>query len=195
MDSQVGRRERKKAATRSHIAEVALRLFAEHGYDEVGLRDVAREADVAVTTVFAHFSSKEALVFDEDETHEEQLVGAVVNRSADQSLLDALRAQALHSAQWFRTPKSTTFWALVESSAALRGYAAHMRARHEQALVAAIAADPQAPASAIACRALARFALDVHSLARDAQDPTAAVEESFDLIEHGFASAIGRGGR
>ncbi|WP_326595926.1 TetR/AcrR family transcriptional regulator [Streptomyces sp. NBC_01803] len=192
MDPKVGRRERKKAATRNHIAEVALRLFVEHGYDEVGMRDVAREADVAVTTVFSHFASKEALVFDQDEHHEERLVGAVANRSPDQPLLNALRAEALNAARWFSTPKSISFWALVESSATLRGYASHMQARHEQALVSAIASDPEAPTSATACRALARFTLDAYSLARDAENPLAAVEEIFHLIEPGFAPAAGR---
>ncbi|WP_341870633.1 helix-turn-helix domain-containing protein [Streptomyces aquilus] len=131
--------------TRNNIAEVALRLFVEHGYDEVGMRDVAEEADVAVTTVFAHFASKEALVFDQDEHHEERLVDAVANRSSDQSLLNALRAEVLNAARWFSTPKSIAFWTLVESSAALRGYASHMQARHEQALVSAIASDPRHP--------------------------------------------------
>ncbi|MFZ3555886.1 hypothetical protein [Streptomyces sp. BH055] len=116
-----------------------------------------------MTTVLAHFASKEALVFDQDEHHEEGLVGAVVNRNSDQSLLNALR-----------------------------GYASHMQARHEQALVSAIASDPEAPMSATACRALARFTLDAYSLARDAENPLAAVEETFDLIEPGFAPAAGR---
>ncbi|WP_097273301.1 TetR family transcriptional regulator [Streptomyces sp. TLI_55] len=145
-----------------------------------------------MTTVFAHFASKEALVFDQDEHHEERLVGAVANRSPDQSLLNALRAEALNAARWFSTPKSISFWTLVESSAALRGYTSHMQARHEQALVSAIASDPEAPTSATACRVLARFTLDAYSLARDAENPLAAVEEIFDLLEPGFAPAAGR---
>lgn len=156
------------------------------------MRDVAEEADVAVTTVFAHFASKEALVFDQDEHHEERLVDAVANRSSDQSLLNALRAEALNAARWFSTPKSIAFWTLVESSAALRGYASHMQARHEQALVSAIASDPEASTSATARRALARFTLDAYSLARDAENPLAAVEEIFDLLEPGFAPAADR---
>ena len=50
MTEPSGRRERKKAATRQKIADTALRLFLERGYDAVGIRDVAAEADVAVTT-------------------------------------------------------------------------------------------------------------------------------------------------
>lgn len=63
----VGRRERKKAATRQAIADAALELFLEHGFDRVSVRDVAEKADVSTTTLFAHFPSKESLVFDREE--------------------------------------------------------------------------------------------------------------------------------
>ena len=73
MTVPTGRRERKKAATRQKIADTALRLFLERGYDAVGIRDVAAEADVAVTTLFSHFASKEALVFERDDDFEQRL--------------------------------------------------------------------------------------------------------------------------
>src|SRR2546421_4755799 len=77
---QPGRRERKKAATRKAIADTALRLFLERGYDAVGIREIAAAADVAITTLFAHFPSKEALVFDQDQKREERLIRAVTDR-------------------------------------------------------------------------------------------------------------------
>jgi AcrR family transcriptional regulator len=45
-----GLRERKKARPRRHIAETAARLFAERGYEHVSIRDVALEAEVALST-------------------------------------------------------------------------------------------------------------------------------------------------
>ena len=62
MTQTIGRRERKKAATRKSLADAALRLFLDRGYDQVSIRDIAEAADVSTTTLFKHFPSKEALV-------------------------------------------------------------------------------------------------------------------------------------
>ena len=55
-------RERKKEQTRQRIAAVALRLFAERGFDAVTVNEVAEAAEVAKATLFAYFPTKESLV-------------------------------------------------------------------------------------------------------------------------------------
>ena len=193
MTEQPGRRERKKAATRKAIADTALRLFLERGYDAVGIREIAAAADVAITTVFAHFPSKEALVFDEDEKREERLIRAVTDREPGQSIPQALR-QHLRAAtvRDFARPGTAPFWQLVDGSPALREYASTMWLRHEDALAATIAADLGLPEPSTACRAFARFVLDAYGLAREAADPGAAVDEIFDLISPGWDAAVAR---
>src|SRR5919108_5317652 len=91
----VGRRERKKAATRQAIADAALELFLERGYDQVSIRDIADAADVSTTTVFKHFTGKEALVFDQDQDRESELITAVRQRAAGESIPHALRRHVL----------------------------------------------------------------------------------------------------
>jgi AcrR family transcriptional regulator len=48
-------------AKRAHIVDVAMRHFAEHGYEDARTEDIAREADIAKGAVFQHFGNKQAL--------------------------------------------------------------------------------------------------------------------------------------
>ncbi|MFD8827608.1 TetR/AcrR family transcriptional regulator [Streptomyces sp. NPDC059605] len=189
MTVPTGRRERKKAATRQKIADAALRLFLERGYDAVGIRDVAAEADVAVTTLFSHFASKEALVFERDEEFEQGLVRAVTERAPDEPLVPALRRATGVLVRHCTADGAAPIWHMIDSSSALREYEESMRLRHAESLAAAIAADPDLPRTATACRAVARFVIDAYSLAREAADPEAALDEVFRMIEAAWEAA------
>jgi AcrR family transcriptional regulator len=190
MTEPPGRRERKKAATRKAIADTALRMFLERGYDAVGIREIAAAADVAITTLFAHFPSKEALVFDEDQKREDRLIRAVTAREPGRSIPQALRQQLHATVRDFARPGAEPFWRLVDSSPALREYASTMWLRHQDALAATIAADLGLAEPSTVCRAFARFVLDVYPLAREAADPADAVDEIFDLISPGWDAAV-----
>ncbi|MEU9791581.1 helix-turn-helix domain-containing protein [Streptomyces sparsogenes] len=182
-----GRRERKKAATRQKIADTALRLFLERGYEAVGIRDVAAEADVAVTTVFSHFASKEALVFEQDEDFEQRLTQAVTGRAPHEPLIPALRREIQALVRHCTADSAAPIWRMIDESPALREYEDSMRLRHAESLATAIAADPALSQTPTACRAIARFVIDAYSLAREAADPQTAVDEIFQMIEAAWA--------
>ncbi|MFD5449396.1 MULTISPECIES: TetR/AcrR family transcriptional regulator [unclassified Streptomyces] len=183
MTEPSGRRERKKAATRQKIADTALRLFLERGYDAVGIRDVAAEADVAVTTLFSHFASKEALVFEQDEDFEQRLMRAVTDRAPHEPLVPALRHEVQALVRHCTADSAAPIWRMIDGSPALRKYEDSMRLRHAEKLATAIAADPELSPTETASRAMARFVIDAYSLAREAADPQAAVDEIFRMIE------------
>lgn len=183
-----GRRERKKAATRQALAEAALRLFLERGYDQVGIRDIADAADVSTTTLFKHFPVKEALVFDEDAEQETLLLTAVRERRQGQSVVAALREHALRYRVEARggDAEFAAFAELVEGTPALRDYAQNMWLRHESALAYAIAEATGVPADDPDCAALAHFALEAPRAARGRAERHERVSRAFDLLERGW---------
>lgn len=57
-------RDRKARATRARIAETALGLFVSQGYAETTIDQIAAVARVGRRTIFRHFATKEAILFD-----------------------------------------------------------------------------------------------------------------------------------
>ncbi|MFJ6902010.1 TetR/AcrR family transcriptional regulator [Streptomyces hokutonensis] len=184
----MGRRERKKAATRQAIADAALHLFLERGYDDVGIREIADAADVSTTTLFKHFPVKEALVFDEDAEQEARLLAAVRDRPQGQSIPAALREHALHhrTGATGGDARFAAFFDLVNSTPALRDYVQGMWLRHTNALARTIAEESGLPADDPTCAALAYFALEAPRAAHGHDDPRQVITRAFDLLENGW---------
>lgn len=138
---QPGRRERKKAAVRTHISDTATALFLEHGFDEVSVSQIAEAADVARPTVFAHFPRKEDLLFDRYPETEAMFVAAVRDRPATTSAVRAISdllvelAEAGHPASAMR-PQFARFWRLVAGSRALQARARELAELLEHAVAA-----------------------------------------------------------
>jgi AcrR family transcriptional regulator len=189
MSNEPGRRERKKAATRRSIAEAALRLFLERGYDNVTVAEIAAEADTAVTTLFAHFpGGKPALVFGGDEDRGAALAATVRDRADGVDVLGAVEA-FIHQRGPFGgsdDPEMRTRLKLVASTPALREYARKRWTDCEDPLIAAIAGvtgrDPADPT----LRALCRVMLEVPDVAGLAPDPGQAVTRIFRQLRHGW---------
>ena len=99
---EAGLRERKKARTRRVIADAAARLFAERGYEQVAVSDVAREADVSEQTVYNYFQTKEQLVTDLDQDFQEELVRLIRTRAPGTTPAAAIRDLVLDSVEGIR---------------------------------------------------------------------------------------------
>jgi AcrR family transcriptional regulator len=65
------------------------RLFAERGFENVSVAEIARVADVSEATVFNYFATKEDLVYSGLERFESDLLEAVRERPKGETVLDA----------------------------------------------------------------------------------------------------------
>ncbi|MEV7406134.1 helix-turn-helix domain-containing protein [Streptomyces sp. NPDC091267] len=187
-----GRRARKKAATRQALADTALRLFLERGYDQVGVREIADVADVSVSTLFNYFpGGKEALVFDEDADNEDALIAAVTDRPPGQTIPAALRAHLarLVASPHTRDPRFAQFQQLIQQTPPLREYARAMALRHENALALALAEQTNRPSDDLLCAAYARFTLEILAFAGSRPDAADAVDQASLLLEQGWTTA------
>jgi AcrR family transcriptional regulator len=132
--------ERRRAETRQHVADVAIRLFFERGFDAVSVTEIADAADVARPTVFAYYPRKEDLVFDRATSVTEALVSAI--RDADgapvPALLDRLRGPAALGSLGSGPDELLRFWRLVAGSRSLRARARELGEEMEAHVAAAL---------------------------------------------------------
>jgi AcrR family transcriptional regulator len=88
----VGLRERKKERTRKTIIDVAIRLFADQGYAETTLVQVAEVAEIAPSTFFKYFPTKAHIIFGLVESiiasARERLLERPEGETADAAILD-----------------------------------------------------------------------------------------------------------
>jgi AcrR family transcriptional regulator len=136
------RRARKKAKTREQIRSIAHRLFAERGFDNVPIADIAREADVAVQTVFNHFATKEDLFFDGRVPWVDGPAAAVRARGASVPPLTALRGYLVELVgslvASMATAERRCYVATVEASETLRAHERELVFEAERRLTVAL---------------------------------------------------------
>src|SRR5882757_964030 len=67
MEQRPSLRERKQKQAREQIVEAAFTLFAERGFTEVTVSDIAERAEVGRTTFFRYFGDKQEVVFSDEQ--------------------------------------------------------------------------------------------------------------------------------
>lgn len=85
-------REIGRDAVRARITEIALDLFAEHGFDQVTVDQIAAAAGMSGRTFHRYFPAKEDVVVGEPEQWGEFVRDAFAARPADEPVWDSLLA-------------------------------------------------------------------------------------------------------
>jgi len=75
---------------RGRLAQVALELYAERGYEQTTVGDIAERAGVTERTFFRHFADKREVLFDGSGTLQTMLVAAIAQAPADQPPLEVV---------------------------------------------------------------------------------------------------------
>jgi AcrR family transcriptional regulator len=162
------RQERRKRRTRQAIQVAALELFAERGYRETTISDIAERADVAPRTVTVHFPAKEEMLFDAEPFTLHSLSKRLAARGPHESALQALR-------DWMATTMTEAenngsddgrFWQrralrahIITTEPELRGRARASYYPFERVLAEAIGKDLGQPANSLIPRLAALSAV------------------------------------
>ncbi|HXM54190.1 MAG TPA: TetR/AcrR family transcriptional regulator [Candidatus Dormibacteraeota bacterium] len=83
-------RQIKKERTRQLIADTALRLFLERGYDQTTIDEIAATAEVGTRTLYRYYPTKEDLLVKSATPGYRALVTCLCDQPDDQPLGDAL---------------------------------------------------------------------------------------------------------
>ncbi|WP_086820436.1 TetR/AcrR family transcriptional regulator [Allokutzneria sp. NRRL B-24872] len=140
------RRERKKLAVRRQLADAALRLFSEQGYERTTVAQIAAEADVATKTFFNHFRSKEDVLFADSGPRAPVPLKVLADRQPGETpaqlllrAYDAMLGDYLTEGVGRHDPESMArFTKLIMSEPALRGRALQLNQEVQRELAAGL---------------------------------------------------------
>lgn len=138
---QLGLRERKKLRTRAQLADAALRLFAERGFDEVTIEDIAAEVEVSPRTFFRYFASKEEALFGDVDATLEAIRDELARRPSGETDVTAIREAVLSVAQGYGDGSASTLEraSVIMRTPSLLAHAAGRQATYEEALAQTLA--------------------------------------------------------
>jgi AcrR family transcriptional regulator len=196
-------RERNKARARAEIADAALRLFFERGFEGVTVDEIVSAAGVSRRTFFRYFETKEdALLADYPELNAR--LSQALEATEPDNAMDAIRA-ALHGmADWYIERSE----AVLARSKVIRDTSMNVAARNlefltqwERGVAHAVANQVGADAGDLLPRTAAamivgafRAALTQWVRSSCDQDLHALTDQALDLIDHGLQPALSRPG-
>jgi AcrR family transcriptional regulator len=158
--------QRKRQLVRQEISHAAWLLFAERGYEDTSVGEIARAAGISRRSFFRYFSSKEDVVIGTTDALAEEVLAAFASRPASEPPLVAIQ-RALTPAIVTRladADEARAIVSLLRESRTLRRAMLERHARLEERLAVLIAvrtgADPRRDPTPALLAFLARALLD-----------------------------------
>jgi AcrR family transcriptional regulator len=154
----IGLRELKKQRTHDTIVRVALELFSERGFQATTVADIAAAAEVAPSTVFTYFPTKEDIVFAGWVPFQESFRAQIEHRPAGESAIAAVRAWAMQTLPPLLadpTEELITLRRIIDSDERLQAQEYALMATFEEVLIREVARDLAVAADAPVARIVA----------------------------------------
>jgi AcrR family transcriptional regulator len=192
-------RERNKARARAEIAEVALRLFFERGFEGVTVDEIVSAAGVSRRTFFRYFETKEdALLAEYPELNAR--LGEALDAYESDNAMEAIRAGLHAMADWYVERSE----AVLARSKVIRDTSMNVAARNLEFLTQWELGVAQAVANQVGAQAgdlfprtasamivgAFRAALTQWVRSSCGEDLHALTDQALDLIEHGLEPVL-----
>jgi TetR/AcrR family transcriptional regulator, regulator of mycofactocin system len=194
MNAQPARVGRRPSTTRDEITAVAMALFTQRSFDEVSVDDIAAAAGIARRTVFRYYSSKNAIVWGDFDSHLE-VMRALLDETPDTVDISTALRQALLTFNDFpvdETPRHRMRMRLILEVPALQAYSMLMYTGWRDVIAQFVAkrsgGDPTALLPQTVGWTLLGVALAAYEqwLADEASALTALLGKGFDAAEAGL---------
>ena len=167
-DRSLPLRERKKLRTRRALADAALRLFAENGFDATTIDELADEAEVSKTTFFRFFPAKEAAGIEAEAEVWTAYLSALAERPWSGTVLAGLHDTLAAAVTGLDASWDERFLAtrrLIAGEPALLAYVQHYRATVQGQVADCLAARLGLGADDLRLHILAELAVATWSIA------------------------------
>ncbi|MGE0881100.1 MAG: TetR family transcriptional regulator [Acidimicrobiia bacterium] len=195
--SELSVRERSRRHMLGEITAIALRLFAERGYENVTVDEIAAEAGISSRTFFRYFATKDEVITQFSRRLVERLLDALAARPESEGAVTALRnayvetsavapanRKAVVQQQSFMRSSRSLFASTLETQASGQDDVAALLATH----MGLRGVDTRCRTIAAAMNAVAGAAFQDWVESGGKGDPSERVGSALDLLIHGLGA-------
>jgi AcrR family transcriptional regulator len=188
MEALMKQRELQRLATRQALAAQALRLFAERGFDETTVEDIAAAAGVSPRTFFLHFASKAAAAFPDHDERVADFRERLRSLAEDGDPIRQLRAMVVAGVAAQESEQRKIRYRLLDMVPALRDEDARTDRDYELAIAEFLSTRwGTSPEAVLRCHAVANVVIGVLrasliAWSRNGLDPAASAAELLDRV-------------